>query len=219
MSIERSISWSVPALTQADTINKALQVMDEHKMSALPVVNEEEYIAVVNEDQLLEAPDDSLTLDASGMLQFRPAISSLSHPFDAVRIMYEAKLSVLPVIDTENKYLGSITKDTLIDHFATQNGISSPGGILVLEVPPRNYSMYEIARICENEDVAILGMQLHTGEDGMLEVTLKLNRTVLDAVVASFSRHNYHVAEVYGQESDKEDILEKYNLLMNYINM
>ncbi|GAA4466724.1 hypothetical protein GCM10023093_21260 [Nemorincola caseinilytica] len=219
MSIERSVSLSTPTLSPADTIGKALQMMDEHKMAALPIVSDEEYIALVTEDHLLEAADDSVALDDPGMLQFRPAISSLSHPFDALRIMYEAKLSVLPVINTENKYMGSITKDTLIDHFATQTGISSPGGILVLEVSPRNYSMYEIARICENEDVAILGMQLHTGQEGMLEVTLKLNRTVLDAVVASFSRHNYHVTEVYGRESDKEDMLEKYNLLMNYINM
>jgi len=219
MSIERSISWSVPNLSQADSISRALQILEEHKMTALPVVTDDEYIALVAEDQLLEAPDDSVSLEASGLLQFRPAISSQAHPFDALRIMYEAKLSLLPVTDQDNKYLGCITKDSLLDLFATSTGISSPGGILVLEVSPRNYSMYEIARICENEDVAILGMQLQTAEDGMLEVTLKLNRTVLDAVVASFSRHNYRVTQVYGQESDKADIIDKYNLLMNYINM
>jgi hypothetical protein len=48
---------------------------------------------------------------------------------------------------------------------------------------------------------------------------MKLNRTVLDAVVASFERHNYHAVEVFGRETNKEDILSKYNLLMNYINM
>jgi hypothetical protein len=97
--------------------------------------------------------------------------------------------------------------------------ISNPGGILVLEIPPRNYSMYEIARICENEDVIILAMHSRTNERGMLEITMKLNRTVLDAVVASFERHNYHAVEVFGRETNKEDILSKYNLLMNYINM
>jgi ferric-dicitrate binding protein FerR (iron transport regulator) len=53
----------------------------------------------------------------------------------------------------------------------------------------------------------------------MLEVTLKLNRTVLTAVVASFERHSYHVISVYGEETNREDITGKYNLLMNYINM
>ena len=125
----------------------------------------------------------------------------------------------MPVIDNEHKYLGSIDRESLLTHVAENSGISSPGGVLVLEIPPRNYSMYEIARICENEDVILLAMHSRTNERGMLEITMKLNRTVLDAVVSSFERHNYHVTEVYGKETDNEDIIGKYNLLMNYINM
>lgn len=219
MSIQQLITWTVPTLSPADTIDRALEILDENKLAGLPVVDGEDYLAFVTEDTLLEAPDSSLPLSQSALLQFRPAISALAHPFDAFSMMHETKLPVLPITDHENKYLGSITRDSLIDYFATHSGINNPGGVLVLEVMPRNYSMYEIARICENEDVVILGMQLHTTENGMLEVTLKLNRTVLDAVAASFSRHNYHVVEVYGRESDKEDIIGKYNLLMNYINM
>jgi acetoin utilization protein AcuB len=97
--------------------------------------------------------------------------------------------------------------------------LNNPGGIIVLEIAPRNYTLYEIARICENEDVIILNLQVHTNADSTLQVTLKLNRTALDAVVSSFERHNYHVTEVYGEEVRKEDIEEKYHLLMNYINM
>ena len=67
--------------------------------------------------------------------------------------------------------------------------------------------------------MVITNTQVHTNEQGMLEVTLKLNRTVLDAVVSSFERHNYTVKEVYGTETNNEDIVGKYNLLMNYINM
>jgi len=60
---------------------------------------------------------------------------------------------------------------------------------------------------------------VHTSEHGLMEVTLKLNRSALEAVVSSFERHSYHVKEVFGEESNKEDITGKYNLLMNYLNM
>lgn len=219
MSIQQLISWTVPALAPTDTIRKALEILDENKLTGLPVVTEEDYTAYVTEDTLLEVPDDSMTLEAASQLQFRPAIAGMAHPYDAFNMMYETKLPLLPVIDQEHKFLGCVSRKDLIEYFATNSGIANPGGVLVLEVNPRNYSMYEIARICENEDVAILGMQLHTNENSLLEVTLKLNRTVLDAVAASFARHNYHVMEVYGKESDKEDIMGNYNLLMNYINM
>jgi acetoin utilization protein AcuB len=48
---------------------------------------------------------------------------------------------------------------------------------------------------------------------------MKLNRSALDAVVSSFERHDYHVKEVFGQDANIEDIEDKYNMLMNYINM
>ncbi len=128
-------------------------------------------------------------------------------------------LSVLPVIDNEHKYIGSVTKDTLLNYIIGNSGIDTPGGIIVLEVAPRDYTLYEIARICENEDVVIMNTQVHADEQGKLEITLKLNRTALDPVVSSLERHNYHVKEVYGEDIKNEDIEGKYNLLMNYINM
>jgi CBS domain-containing protein len=219
MSIQQLISWTVPTLAPTDTVRRALEILDENKLAGVPVVTEDDYTAYVTEDTLLEVPDDSLTLDAANQLQFKPAIAATAHPYDAFSMMHEAALPLLPVIDQEHKYVGCLSRKDLIDYFATQSGIGNPGGVLVVEVAPRNYSMYDIARICENEDVAILGMQLRTNEQAMIEVTLKLNRTVLDAVAASFVRHNYHVVEVYGRESDKEDIMGNYNLLMNYINM
>ncbi len=219
MGIELLIAHSVPSLSPADTVGRALEILEEHKLNGLPVVSEDEYLALVTEDSLLEHDNHDEQLSETGLLQYKPAISPYAHPFDALGIMHQAMLPVLPVIDAENKYMGSITKENLIGYLAEKSGLANAGGVIVLEILPRNYSMYEIARICENEDVILLAMHSRTNELGMLEITLKLNRTVLDAVVSSFERHNYHVLEVYGKETNDEDIIGKYNLLMNFINM
>ena len=219
MSISQLILPTLPTLSLQDTGNRALALMEETNLVQLPVVSEDNYIGLVNENDLLDwnTPDEPLS--KATFLTFKPAISSLGHPFEALRIMHEMNLAVLPVTDEEHKYTGAVTKDDLLKYIAENSGIDNPGGILVLEILPRNYTLYEIARICENEDVTILNLQVHTNEQGMLEVTLKLNRTVIDAVVSSFERHSYHVKEVYGEDSNVEDIEGKYNLLMNYINM
>lgn len=221
MNVELLIAKSVPVLSPDDTVERALEILEEHKFNCLPVVvAEDEYVAMVTEDNLLGLDDTNIALSQSGLLQYKPAIIANSHPFDAINIMQEASLAVLPVLDVEhNKYIGSVTKETLLGYIAENGGINNPGGIIVLEIPPRNYSLVEIARLCENEDVVILNMQSRTNERALLEITLKMNRTVLDAVVSSFERHNYHVLEVYGKESNNEDIALKYNQLMNYINM
>jgi acetoin utilization protein AcuB len=219
MSVSQLILAALPTLDPTDSGIRALEVMDETNLIQLPVVAGDEYMALISENDLLDWPNSGDQLSTAHFLNFKPAISSSGHPFEAMRVMHDMKLSVLPVLDEDRKYIGCITKDDLLKYMAESSGIDSPGGIVVLEILPRNYTLYEIARICENEDVIILNMQVHTNEQGLLEVTLKLNRTIVDPVVSSFERHNYKVKEVYGDDSDGEDIEGKYNLLMNYINM
>lgn len=219
MSLSQLITPTVPLLAPTDSGNKALELMEDAHTNQLPVVAEDNYVALVAENELLDWASPDNELSTSGLLNFKPAINLYAHPFEALRVLHEMNLSVLPVLDEERKYAGSVTKEDMLRYMAENSGISNPGGILVLEIAPRNYTLYEIARICENEDVTILNLQVHTNEQGKLEVTLKLNRTVLDAVVSSFERHNYHVKEVYGEDSNDDDIEGKYNQLMNYINM
>ncbi|MES2703187.1 MAG: CBS domain-containing protein [Bacteroidota bacterium] len=219
MSTEHLISLSIPTLTPEDTGTHALDLMDEHKITELPVVSNDAYLALIKESDLMDWNTPGNALSTAPFLNYKPAIPASAHPFEVVRIMSQLELNVLPVVGDEQKYLGCVTKDTLLKHTAEYTGINNPGGIIVLEVAPRNYTLYEIARICENEDVSIVNVQVYTTEDGMLEVTLKLNRTGLSAVVSSFERHSYVVQAVYGEEQNREDITNKYNLLMNYINM
>ena len=219
MNIEHLISSAVPALSPTDTGDRALELMDENNFTQLPVVSDDNYIALVQESDILDWKKPGDALNTAGFLNYRPAIMSASHPFEALRLVHQMNLSVLPVINNEHKYIGSVTKDTLLNYIVENSGIDTHGGIIVFEVAPRDYTLYEIARICENEDVVIMNTQVHPNEQGKLDITLKLNRTVLDAVVASLERHNYHVKEVYGEDTNKEDIAGKYNLLMNYINM
>lgn len=219
MNIEQLISPSVPTLVPEDTGNRALDLMEENNFTQLPIVSEDNYIALVQESDVLDWNEPESALSHADFIKYRPAIAGSGHPFDAIRLAHLMNLSVLPVIDSEHKYIGAVTKDGLLKYIAENSGIDAPGGIIVLEMAARDYTLYEIARICENEDVIILNSQIHSSGQGMLEVTLKLNRTALDAVVSSFERHKYHVREVYGENNNDDDIAGKYNLLMNYINM
>ena len=218
MNVDQLMDPSIPILSTEDSGDSALAVMEENNLTQLPIVSEEHYVGLIQENDLLEWPDTHAPLKNTAQLN-KPAIIASAHPFEAIRIMNQMGLSILPVIDSEHRYVGTLTKDTLLKYVAESSGIDNPGGIIVLEIAPRNYSLYEIARICENEDVMIINLQVHTNESGKLEVTMKLNRSALEAVVSSFERHDYHVKEVFGQEVNAEDIEGKYNLLMNYINM
>lgn len=221
MAVSRIISYDeVPTILPSDTGSKVLDLMDENNIAHLPVVADDKYIALVHEDDLLNWDTPEKPISASDLLRYSPAVVAHGHAFEALRLAYSQNLSVVPVVDNENKYVGVVTRDSLLHYFAEKSGIDNPGGIIVLEMNPMDYSLYEIARICENEDVTIISSQLYTNrETGKIELTLKTNRTNLDAVAATYERFGYTVKEVYGEHSNRDDMKDRYELLMTYLNM
>ena len=215
----RLLSPVVPALLPTDTVARALDMMTDSKLSMLPVVLDENYLGIVKEDDLLEWDDQSDTVEQTMSIAYKPAIMMSAHPTEALRIMSQLHLDLLPVLNMEQRYKGAIDKSSMLQYMAETSSFDAPGGIVVLEIKPHNYSLYEIARLFENEDVMILNAQLTTTADGTMELTLKTNRTALEAVTSSLERHEYKVKEVYGDQKSMEDVMEKYNLLMNYLNM
>ena len=220
MIVEQLISPIVPTLLPSDTGTRALDLMEQNHLTALPLVEGDSYLGLVQENDVLDWNMPERALSAGDFLDYRPAVLSTGHPFDALRMAAAQNLMVVPVIDGGHRYIGAITRDALLKYVTENSGFDNPGGIMVLEMEARNYSLAEIARICESEDVIVISTQLNTNKvTGMLEVTLKTNRTNLEAVVASFERHEYTIKEVFGAESGQEDLAHRYDELMHFINM
>lgn len=220
MLIQELISASVPTLSPTDTGNHALYLMEESHLAQIPLVQGNEYLGLIREHEVLDWNTPERALSSADFANYRPAVPVTAHPYDAMRVASEQHLNVVPVVDDSRHYLGSITRDDLLRFITENSGLDFPGGIIILDLDARQYSLSEIARICENEDVTILSSQLGTDrESGRLRVTLKTNRTNLEALVSAFERREYEVREVYGAETGAEDVMDRYRSLMNYINM
>ena len=126
----------------------------------------------------------------------------------------------LPVISYEKEYIGVLTKDSLLSALAQYNGVKEHGGILALDLDPRDYSLSEIARIAESNDVTLLSVSTITNPvSGRLEVLLKTNRQELQGLLATFERFNYIIKYTITEEQEEDLLKKNYDLLMNYISM
>ncbi len=219
MIIRQLIDPSVPTLSMADTGTSALALMEQHQLHQLPLVGDEVYLALVDEDDIRAWETPEQPLSNADFLEKKLAVLAEGHPFEALRIANNKELDIVPVIDPDGHYVGAITLRRLMQYITESSGIDNPGGIIILEVAPRDYNLSEIARICENEEVSILSLQLHSVADGRIEITLKTNRTNITALANAFERYGMQVNEVYTEHHDLDDIKERYGLLMNYINM
>jgi acetoin utilization protein AcuB len=220
MLLKQLISPEVPITTPTDTIDYIASLFFASELCQLPVIDKDKYLGLIDAKEIAELKNNPEELNPRLYENLRPAISTNAHPYEALRILHHHQIGILPVLNDENEYIGSLTKDGLLTYLIENINIDVNGGIIVLEMEPRNYSLAEIARICENEQVLILGAQAKTNNStSKLEVTIKTNSTDLSAIVQAFERYQYTVLDTYGDQKIENDTSDRYKLLMNYINM
>ena len=148
----------------SDTGALALTMMDEYKVSHLPIVNNTDFLGLITEDDIYTNNhfDDPLGIHILSMN--RPFVNENQHVFEVIKIFAELELTLLPVVDAKENYLGVISKRKLIEEFSEITAVKSPGAILVLEISVNDYSLSEIAQIVESNDTKILSTYITSPE-------------------------------------------------------
>ncbi len=151
---------------------------------------------------------------------FKPAVHENDFPYKAIELMANYNLSVLPILNESEKLIANINEQDLFLFLTQNSGLSHKGGIIVLHIKPFNYSLAEIARICETNDVLILNVQIkETKDNEFMQVIIKTNTKDLSAVLATFERYEYD-AFAFGIDNMNDDTFQKrYDMLMKFLNI
>ena len=220
MIAKNLISDGIMPLKTSDTGKTALSWMEEYKVSHLPIVNNQEFLGLISELDIYDLNNFDEPLGNHKLSLNNPYVFESQHIYDVLKLVNEQNLSLVPVLSEKGTYLGSISLQSLVKHFARALSVDNPGSILVLEMHYNNYSLTEISKIVEENDAKILSTFLINHEDSTrLDVFLKLNTLDVTSVVKTFERYNYFVKASYGHEEDIDDLRERYNSLMNYLNV
>jgi CBS domain-containing protein len=215
------ISEVIPALKTSDLGQTALNWMEIFRISHLPIVNNQDFLGLISDADIYDMNQATEPIGNHYLTLIKPYALSSQHIFEVIGIASRLKLSVVPVLDDQNHYLGVITTTDLIRHIAGISSMDQPGGIIVLEVVERDYSLTQIAQIIESNSIKILSMYITSPpESTKLEVTLKVNATDLSSVIRTFERYNYDV-KTWVSTNDSMDSLysERFDLLMKYLNI
>lgn len=214
------ISDAIPPVRASDTIQKVIDRMAEFRVNHLPIVDNKLYVGLISDHDLLDAHDHSLLAGGLSLSLYSPFVYEEQHIYDVIRIFFEQKLSLVPVLDSNKNYKGSISINAIIEHLATITSAKDPGGIIVLEVDNRNNSLSHIAQIVESDNAQILSSFVQSFPDSTrLEITLKLNRTEISSIIASFLRYDYHVKATFNDTKSDDGTSDRYDQLMNYLDI
>lgn len=214
------LSNALPPVKNTGTVRQALERMLDSKFAHFPVVEGKHFLGLVTEDDLLTIRDSDMQICDSKISLIQAFVEEDTHVYDVIRLFSQLKISVVPVVDKSKKYLGMVTPNAALDAAATFFSSNDPGGIIVLEMSNRDNSLSQMAQIVEADNAQILSSYVRAFPDSTrLEVTLKTNKTELSGLIAAFERYNYQVLGVYNNSLDNDDTDDRFNSLMNYLNV
>lgn len=213
------ISQILSPLRTSDTGEQALAMMSIYHVKHLPIVNNEELLGTISEEDILSANMDE-PIGSYGLSLSRAHVNQHDHLFEVMGKMADHQLTTIPVVDEHKTYLGVITQEELMQFYAKSFSFAEPGSILVLEMEKHDYSLAEISRIIETENIRILSAFLTKSPDkDVVYVTLKIGSGDAQRAKSTLERHDYFVKASFVEETYVEDLKEHYDALIHYLNV
>lgn len=221
MLAKELISDVVPSLKTSDTGVKALSYMEVFRISHLPIVNHFEFLGLISDKDIYDLNMAEESIGNHTLSLTRPFVLEKQHIYDAIDLASRLELSLIPVLDDKNNYLGVITLNDLTKTFANLMSIKNPGGIIVLDLNSNDYSLTHISQIIEGNDAKILSLYVGSNTDSTkLDLTIKINRTDLSGILQTFNRFNYNVKASYNETDTLTELYEdRMELFLRYLDV
>lgn len=214
------ISDAIPPLKTSDSVQKVFERMAEFRVNHLPIVNNRQFLGLLSDDDIIEVADYTDAVGSLSLLLYNPSIQEDQHIYDVIRLFYEQRLSIVPVLDKNGDYIGMISINCMMDYMATLTSVKEPGGIIILEMSNRDNSLSHMAQIVESDNAQILSSYIRSFPDTTrIEVTLKVNKLDVSGMVASFNRYNYTVLATFNNIKSDDGETGRYDQLMNYLDV
>lgn len=214
------ITDEIPPLKISDTVEMALDWMEQFKVSHLAVVDNRKLIGLVSETDLLDYDHPEEQISASRLHIMRPAIHYYQHTYDLLRLMSSLNLTLIPVIDEKELYKGCITLQGIVQNLSNMASVQNPGGVIVLEMNQNDYSVTHIGNIIEGNEAKILSLHVSSQPDSTkVEITIKVNRENLSGIIQTFNRYNYSVKAAFQHEDYNKGLDDRLGEFLHYLNI
>ncbi|TGE17165.1 CBS domain-containing protein [Hymenobacter elongatus] len=219
---EDLLNQMIPPLKVSDSAGKAAKWLEEFHVGQLPVLENRLYRGLITEADLLdyEHPDELLTNVPFGFAQVH--VQRDQHFYSIMELAIQNKVQLVPVLDDQNEYLGVVTVSDTLAAFGQLPIAAGQGGILVLSMEERDYSLTQISRYVEENNAKILSAHVAQDEHDpyKIRLTLKLNTPNMARITATLERFGYLItAQFSGAGEVGENEQERFDALLKYLSL
>lgn len=213
------IQKNISTISYQDTVATALIAMEDMDLHQIVVVHEEKAEGILYQEDIAHL-DQETPIEHALIRDHNIGIHGAQHALEAIKLLSSNDWEVVPILHADMSYAGCVKWDYALATISNLLSVNLPGSILVLRRLALDYSMAEIARICESNDCRIIGAGIMPEEGShALIVTIKIDKQEVGPLVASFYRYDYEVVASFGDDRYKDYLNDRYDLLMHYLNM
>ncbi len=211
----------LPALKSTDSVGQALDWMQEHRVGQLVLTDQTDYRGVVSEELLMDVSDDERPLSDVMRLFEQTYVFENQHLFEILGLVLQNRMDVVAVLNEGREFSGTISANELMKQFSHELGVQEAGAILILNLNERDYSMTEISRLIESNNVKIISSYFSSAAYGMPDrsrLTLKLNRREITPVISTLERFGYQIEAAFANAPVESIDQERLDSLLRYLN-
>lgn len=195
-----------------------LQMVQEMKLTHLPIFDGLDFVGNIAEEDLTELTfgdeDQDLLKDYTESFFLTEDHTLL----DAIQLMYMNHTNVLPVITKENRYVGCVTQQTILEEMAKFPFISELAVSMVVSIASKDLSMSVITNIIESNNGKIFGLMLMDDTEDQSNVLVRFSSSNLLSIGETFERYGYQVVQKFYNDEKQELLQTRYAQLLKYMN-
>ncbi|HLR40985.1 MAG TPA: acetoin utilization AcuB family protein [Virgibacillus sp.] len=171
MLVENIMKTNVVTLQPTATIAEALQLLQQHKVRHIPIIDHEQQVIGIVSDRDVrdvspsifdENPDQSELNNEIQTIMSHPVVTI--HPLDFVeeiaRIFYDEEFSSLPVV-SNNKIVGIVTEKDMFYTLIQLTGTHVQSSHIEVKVPHKPGILPEVAAVFGNRKMNITSLLIY----------------------------------------------------------
>lgn len=125
---------------------------------------------------------------------------------DVIPRLLESKERLLSVVDDEGNNIGIIDQTSLLDGIGRMIAPRDDCSVITVDCAPEDFSASVLAHAIEDTDAHLVDLFSSPGENGRINVTLRVRHSDPSAAVRSLERYDYHVIEAHSSSDSLQSI-------------
>ena len=170
---------------------------------------------------LMDVADDERPLSDVMRLFEQTFVYEDQHLYEIIGLILQNRMEVVAVLSGDKEFSGTISTSELLKQFAQELGVQEQGAILILNINERDYSLSEISRLVESNNVKIISSYFSSAAYGMPDrsrLTLKLNRRDITPVISTLERFGYRIEAAFANAPVESIDQERLDSLLRFLN-